>query len=111
MLGSLEIPLQAKLLAKTGRCVIIVAADLIVDGCIYRQEFVARAVLDALMNLQPGLEIPILFLVTTPPHFHEIETHRSFLFDHFKINGTEAANACAMTLKNLDTITDSTNIN
>jgi len=109
--GSLEIPLQAKLRAKTGRYVIIVAADLIVDGCIYHHEFVARAVLDALMNLQPGLEIPILILVLTPHHFHENETHRSFLFDYFKINGTEAANACAMTLKNLDTINGSMNIN
>jgi 6,7-dimethyl-8-ribityllumazine synthase len=47
--GSLEIPLQAKLLAKTNLYAIIVAAGLIVDGGIYRHDFVASTVLDAIM--------------------------------------------------------------
>src|SRR5262245_11846989 len=46
--GSLEIPLQAQLLAKTGHYAAIVAAGLIVDGGIYRHEFVAYTVIDAL---------------------------------------------------------------
>ena len=44
--GSLEIPLQAKLLAESGRYAAIVCAGLIVDGGIYRHDFVASTVLD-----------------------------------------------------------------
>ncbi|TDJ23033.1 MAG: 6,7-dimethyl-8-ribityllumazine synthase [Gammaproteobacteria bacterium] len=99
--GSLEIPLQAKMLAKTGQYAIIVAAGLIVDGGIYRHDFVSSSVLDGLMSLQLELEIPILSLVLTPQHFDQGGTDEKFFFEHFKIKGVEAANACAMTLKNL----------
>lgn len=100
--GSLELPLQAKLLAKTGRYAIIIAAGLIVDGGIYRHEFVASTVLDALMNIQVDLEVPILSLVLTPHHFQETPAHENFFFEHFKLKGSETAKACAMTLKNLE---------
>ncbi|HWU00789.1 MAG TPA: 6,7-dimethyl-8-ribityllumazine synthase, partial [Terriglobales bacterium] len=39
--GAYEIPLQAKLLAKTGRYAAIIGAGLVVNGGIYRHEFVA----------------------------------------------------------------------
>src|SRR3954468_14389031 len=39
--GSFEIPLHAQILAKTRRYTAIVAAGLVVDGGIYRHEFVA----------------------------------------------------------------------
>src|SRR4051812_44006973 len=42
--GSFEIPLQAQILAKTGRYAAVVAAGFVVDGGIYRHEFVAEAV-------------------------------------------------------------------
>ena len=64
--GSLDIPLQAKLLAKTGRYAVIVAAGLIVNGGIYRHEFVAATVIDVLMQVQLDTEIPIISLVLTP---------------------------------------------
>jgi len=99
--GSLEIPLQAKMLAKTGQYAIIVAAGLIVDGGIFRLDFVSSSVLDGLMNLQLELEIPILSLVLTPQHFDQGGTDEKFFFEHFRIKGVEVANACAMTLKNL----------
>ncbi|MBM3225486.1 MAG: 6,7-dimethyl-8-ribityllumazine synthase [Candidatus Tectomicrobia bacterium] len=99
--GSLEIPLQAKLLAQTGAYAAIVAAGLIVDGGIYRHEFVARTVLDALMRVQLDTTIPIISLVLTPQHFHEHATHQEFFQAHFKIKGTEAAVACVQTLENL----------
>ena len=102
--GSLEIPLQAKMLAKTGQYAIIVAAGLIVDGGIYRHDFVSSSVLDGLMSLQLELEIPILSLVLTPQHFDQGGTDEKFFFEHFKIKGIEAANACAMTLKNLQSL-------
>ena len=41
--GSLEIPLHALLLAESGRYAAIVAAGFVVDGGIYRHEFVADA--------------------------------------------------------------------
>jgi 6,7-dimethyl-8-ribityllumazine synthase len=106
--GSLEIPLQAKLLAKTNQYAIIIAAGLIVDGGIYRHDFVASTVLDAMMNVQIDLEIPILSLVLTPHQFQETAAHESFFYEHFKLKGAETAQACAMTLKNLEfTLTDS----
>jgi 6,7-dimethyl-8-ribityllumazine synthase len=100
--GSLEIPLESKLLAKTGRYAIIVAAGLIVDGGIYRHEFVAGTVIDAMMQVQLELEIPILSVVLTPQNFQESEAHENFFFEHFRIKGIEAAVACAKTLKNLE---------
>jgi 6,7-dimethyl-8-ribityllumazine synthase len=100
--GSLEIPLQAKLLAKSGEYAIIVAAGLIVDGGIYRHDFVASTVLDAMMDIQLELEVPILSVVLTPHQFQESETHNNFFFEHFKTKGAEVADACAKTLKNLE---------
>src|SRR4051812_34655032 len=41
--GAFEIPLQAKLLVRTGRYAAVVATGLIVDGGIYRHEFVSDA--------------------------------------------------------------------
>ncbi len=94
--------MQCKLLAKTGRYDIIVAGGLIVDGGIYRHDFVAASVLDAMMNIQLELEVPILSVVLTPHQFQETEAHENFFFEHFKIKGKEAAHACAQTLANLD---------
>lgn len=99
--GSLEIPLQTKLLAKTGNYDVIVAAGLIVDGGIYRHDFVARTVLDAMMQVSLECEIPVLSVVLTPHHFHDGEEHHSFFFNHFTKKGQEAANACAKTLANM----------
>jgi len=44
--GAYEIPLHAKLLAKSGNYAGIVASGLVVDGGIYRHDFVAHAVID-----------------------------------------------------------------
>lgn len=107
--GSLEIPLQAKLLANSGDYALIVAAGLIVDGGIYRHDFVAATVSDAMMRIQLELEVPILSVVLTPQHFQETPAHENFFFDHFRIKGREAALACAQTLENLENITTSKN--
>ncbi len=105
--GSLEIPLQAKLLAKTGKYDIIVAAGLITDGGIYRHDFVATTVSDAMMRVQLDYEIPILSVVLTPHCFHDHEEHHNFFFEHFKKKGAEAATACMQTLQNLSAISQS----
>ena len=100
--GSLEIPLQAKLLAKSGNYAIIVAAGFIVDGGIYRHDFVAASVLDAMMQVQLDCEVPILSLVLTPHQFQETEAHQAFFQEHFRVKGREAASACLQTLGNLE---------
>lgn len=99
--GSLEIPLQCKLLAKTAKYQLIVAAGLIVDGGIYRHDFVASTVLDAMMQVQLDAEIPILSVVLTPHLFSEDKAHVDFFHEHFKLKGREAAEACVQTLQNI----------
>lgn len=99
--GSLEIPLQAQLMAKSGRFDIIVACGLIVNGGIYRHEFVTTSVIDGMMRVQLDTEIPILSVVLTPLNFHESQEHQQFFFDHFVKKGEEAGNACVRTLANM----------
>jgi 6,7-dimethyl-8-ribityllumazine synthase len=96
--GAFEIPLKVKLLAKSGRYAAIVAAGFVVDGGIYRHEFVAASVIDALMRLQLETEVPVISLVLTPQQFHEHASHRDFFRQHFLIKGEEAARACAATI-------------
>jgi 6,7-dimethyl-8-ribityllumazine synthase len=96
--GSFEIPLHAMLLARSGRYTAIVGAGFVVNGGIYRHEFVADAVIGGLMNVQLQTGVPVISAVLTPQHFHEHEDHRKFFYDHFVIKGTEAAAACAVTI-------------
>lgn len=102
--GSLEIPLQAKLMAKSGQYDLICACGLVVDGGIYRHDFVASSVIDGMMNVQLETEVPILSVVLTPIRYHEGEEHHKFFFDHFSIKGAEAADACIQTLSNLEAL-------
>jgi 6,7-dimethyl-8-ribityllumazine synthase len=102
--GAFEIPLHAKLLAQSGKYAAIVACGFVVDGGIYRHEFVADAVISGLMRVQLDTEIPVFSVVLTPQHFHEHEQHQRFFFDHFVVKGKEAAHACVRTLAALDLI-------
>ncbi len=97
--GALEIPLHAKTIARAGRHDAIVGCALVVDGGIYRHEFVAGAVLDGLMAVSLETELPVFSLVLTPHLFHEGEEHRRFFHDHFVVKGREAATACLQTLE------------
>lgn len=99
--GAYEIPLQAKLLARSGHYAAIVGAGFVVDGGIYRHDFVAQAVIDGMMRIQLDTEVPVLSVVLTPHHFHEHATHTAFYHEHFLTKGREAADACALTLENL----------
>ncbi|WP_027134537.1 6,7-dimethyl-8-ribityllumazine synthase [Geminicoccus roseus] len=92
--GAFEIPLHAKLLAKSGRYQAVVGAGLVVDGGIYRHEFVAQAVISGLMQVQLETEVPVLSAVLTPQHFHEHAIHQEFFTRHFQVKGREAASAC-----------------
>ena len=99
--GGFEIPLQAQLLAKSGRYAAIVASGFIVDGGIYRHEFVADAVISSLMRVQLETEVPIISAVLTPQRFHAHAEHQRFFREHFRVKGAEAAEACAKTIDNL----------
>ncbi len=99
--GAYEIPLHAKLLAQSGRFDAIIGCGLVVDGGIYRHDFVGQAVIDGLMRVQLDTEIPVFSVVLTPHQFHETEEHRQFFTDHFVKKGIEAARACQQTLTSL----------
>jgi 6,7-dimethyl-8-ribityllumazine synthase len=100
--GSFEIPLHAQILAKTRRYNAVVAAGLVVDGGIYRHEFVADTVIKALMDVQLRTEVPVFSAVLTPQAFHESAVHVEFFRRHFAIKGVEVAEACANTLLSLE---------
>ena len=104
--GAFEIPLHAKLLAKSGRYAAVVAAGLVVDGGIYRHEFVAQAVISGLMQVQLETEVPVISAVLTPHHFHTHAEHHDYFHQHFLVKGKEAAHACADTIKRIQHIDD-----
>jgi 6,7-dimethyl-8-ribityllumazine synthase len=92
--GAFEIPLLAKKLAHTHRYEAVVGAALVVNGGIYRHEFVAETVVAALMQVGLDTGVPALSVVLTPHNFHESQEQRAFFLEHFKLKGTEAAHAC-----------------
>ena len=96
--GAFEIPLLAQTLARRGAHHAIVCSALVVDGGIYRHDFVAGAVIDGLMRVQLDTGVPVFSVVLTPKDFHEHATHRSFFSQHFVSKGAEAARACQQTL-------------
>ena len=102
--GAFEIPLLVQKLAASGRYDAIVACGLVVNGGIYRHEFVAAAVIDGLMRVQLDSAVPVLSAVLTPRDFHDHEEHRRFFHAHFVGKGREVAQACLATLGNLRAI-------
>ncbi len=104
--GAFEIPLHAQRLAQSGRYDAIVACGLVVNGGIYRHEFVAAAVIDGLMRVQLDSGVPVLSAVLTPRDFHEHDEHRRFFAEHFVKKGTEVAQACLQTLAGLRALED-----
>jgi 6,7-dimethyl-8-ribityllumazine synthase len=102
--GAFEIPLVIKKLALTGHYDAIVACALVVNGGIYRHEFVTSAVIDGLMRVQLDTEVPVFSAVLTPRDFHSHEDHQKFFSEHFIKKGTEVARACLETLAILKTV-------
>jgi 6,7-dimethyl-8-ribityllumazine synthase len=99
--GSLEMPLMAKKLAKTGKYAAVCVSGLVVDGGIYRHEFVAQAVLHGIVQTSLETEVPILSAVLTPHHFHEHADHQEFFRAHMATKGKELATACLSIIENL----------
>ena len=96
--GAFELPLLAQRLAKSGRYSAVVACGFVVNGGIYRHEFVADAVVSGLMRVQLETGVPVFSVVLTPLNFHESKEHHQYFYDHFVVKGGEAARACVQTL-------------
>ncbi|HBN29792.1 MAG: 6,7-dimethyl-8-ribityllumazine synthase [Rhodobacterales bacterium] len=91
--GAFEMPLLAQQLAASGRFDAVVAAALVVDGGIYRHDFVAAAVVNGLMQAQLKTGVPVFSVSLTPHHFQPTQEHLQFYTAHFIKKGAEAANA------------------
>ena len=94
--GAFEMPLMARDLAQTGRYSAVVAAAFVVDGGIYRHEFVAQAVVDGLMRAGLDSNVPVLSVSLTPHQYQETEHHTAIYREHFVEKGREAARAALM---------------
>lgn len=101
MPGAFEIPLHAQRLARSGSVDAVIACGLVVNGGIYRHEFVAAAVIDGLMRVQLDTGIPVFSAVLTPRDFHDHAEHQAFFKAHFVKKGQEVAQACLATLQGL----------
>lgn len=94
--GAFEMPLLAKKLGASGKYDAIVCAALVVDGGIYRHDFVASAVVNGLMQAQMETGVPTYSVSLTPHHFQPTEEHIGFYHAHFVKKGEEAASAVRM---------------
>ena len=94
--GAFEMPLLAQTLAQSGKYSAIAAAAFVVDGGIYRHEFVAEAVVNGLMRVGLDTGIPVLSVSLTPHQYQETEHHDAIFKAHFVEKGREAANAALM---------------
>ncbi|MGO7337869.1 6,7-dimethyl-8-ribityllumazine synthase [Rhizobium leguminosarum] len=91
--GAFEMPLLSRDLAATGRYAAVVAAAFVVDGGIYRHEFVAQAVVDGLMRAGMDTGVPVLSVSLTPHQYQETEHHKQIYRAHFVEKDREAAKA------------------
>ncbi|SMX40137.1 6,7-dimethyl-8-ribityllumazine synthase [Octadecabacter ascidiaceicola] len=94
--GAFEMPLVAKDLAESGQYAAIACAAFVVDGGIYRHDFVASAVVDGLMRVGLDTGVPVLSVSLTPHQYQETEHHDAIYRSHFVEKGREAARAALM---------------
>ena len=94
--GAFEMPLLARDLAQTGRYAAVAAAAFVVDGGIYRHDFVAQAVVDGLMRASLDTDVPVLSVSLTPHQYQETDHHSAIYRAHFIEKGKEAARAAPM---------------
>ena len=94
--GAFEMPLMARDLAMTGRYDAVITAAFVVDGGIYRHDFVAQAVIDGLMRAGLDSGVPVLSVSLTPHQYQETTHHDAIFRAHFVDKGREAAKAVLM---------------
>jgi 6,7-dimethyl-8-ribityllumazine synthase len=97
--GAFELPLLARDLATTGKYAAVVAAALVVDGGIYRHEFVADAVVNGLMRAGLDSGVPVLSVSLTPHQYQETDHQKQIYLSHFIEKGREAARAAISIVK------------
>jgi 6,7-dimethyl-8-ribityllumazine synthase len=91
--GAFEMPLLARDLAASGRYGAVACAAFVVDGGIYRHDFVAQAVVDGLMRAGMDTGVPVLSVSLTPHQYQETAHHTAIFAAHFVDKGREAAQA------------------
>lgn len=91
--GAFELPLMARDLAASGRYDAVICAAFVVDGGIYRHDFVAQTVVDGLMRAGLDTGVPVLSVSLTPHHYQETDHHNAIYRAHFVTKGREAAQA------------------
>jgi 6,7-dimethyl-8-ribityllumazine synthase len=92
--GSLEIPLAGKQALENGYD-IAVGIGLVVNGGIYRHEFVGHTVVQSILDVQLQTNKPFLSVVLTPQSYCEhLDVYEEMYAKHMVEKGREAANAC-----------------
>ncbi|RVU84438.1 6,7-dimethyl-8-ribityllumazine synthase [Leucothrix sargassi] len=99
--GAFEMPFLAKKIAEEKDIDAIVCAAWVVDGGIYRHDFVASAVVDGLMSAQLATGVPVFSVSLTPHQYQETDFHNETYIKHMYKKGEEAAGAVAMQLETL----------
>lgn len=102
--GAFEMPLLARDLAQSGRYAAVAAAALVVDGGIYRHDFVARAVVDGLMRAGLDTGVPVLSVSLTPHNYREDKHHTDIYRAHFVLKGREAAESALAIIRTRERI-------
>ena len=102
--GAFELPLLARRLAMSGKYEAIAAAAFVVDGGIYRHDFVAQAVVNGLMQAGLDADVPVLSVSLTPHSFQETEHHIGIYREHFIVKGREAGRAALSVTKTLQDV-------
>ena len=102
--GSLEIPLAGKRALENGYD-IAVGIGFVVNGGIYRHEFVGHTVVQSILDVQLQTNKPFLSVVLTPQAYCEhLDTYTDMYVKHMDIKGREAANACLGMINALQSI-------
>ncbi|MEM7317824.1 MAG: 6,7-dimethyl-8-ribityllumazine synthase [Pseudomonadota bacterium] len=104
--GAFEMPLLARDLAMTGRYGAVVCAAFVVDGGIYRHDFVAQAVVDGLMRAGLETGVPVLSVSLTPHQYQDTAHHTAIYTAHFVEKGREAAQAAQQVTKTRAAVTE-----
>ncbi|WP_138934060.1 6,7-dimethyl-8-ribityllumazine synthase [Roseovarius arcticus] len=94
--GAFELPLLARDLARSGKYAAVAAAAFVVDGGIYRHDFVAQAVVNGLMQVGLETDVPILSISLTPHQYQETDHHNTIYREQFVLKGREAADAALL---------------
>ena len=97
--GAFELPLMAQELAKSGHYSAMACAAFVVDGGIYRHDFVAQSVVDGLMRVGLDTGVPVLSVSLTPHNYQETDHHNAIFRNHFLEKGREAAVAALSILE------------